>query len=421
MTAPVPSENVAPHPGMSFREFVALMAALMAVNALGVDTMLPALPAIAADLGITIENHQQWIIAFYAVGFGVAQLFFGPVADRYGRRRVLISAMIVYAGMCFVAAQAASFPLLLAARFLQGMGAASTRVLSVSIVRDCYSGRRMARVMSLTFMVFLSVPVLAPSIGQLIILIGPWHWIFYALGIFVLFVTAWAHIRLPETLEPARRRPIRLASIGQALLLTATNRNSLGYTLAMSCMFGSMMGFLNSSQQIFADVFHRPTLFPLVFAGIAGSMALASLINSRIVERYGSRRVSQTAVLGVIATAAIHVIVILSGHDTLVIFSVLQTLTMFFFGMTGSNFGAMAMEDMSAIAGSAASAQGFVSTLAGAGIGLLIGQSFNGTTLPLVLGFAVAAGTALAIVFVTEGGKLFRPHHLPPTGLRKDQ
>lgn len=391
-----------------------MMAALMAVNALGIDMMLPALPAIATDLGVTIENHRQWIIAFYVAGFGIAQLAFGPLADHFGRRRVLILALTVYAGMSFVAAQASSFPLMLGARFLQGMGAASSRVLAVSIVRDCYSGRRMARVMSLTFMVFLSVPVLAPSIGQLIMLVAPWHWIFYALGLFSLFVAIWAGLRLPETLEPARRRPIRIASISQALVITATNRYSLGYTLALSCTFGGMMGFLNSAQQIFADVFGQPTLFPLVFAAIAGSMALASLINSRIVERFGSRRVSHSAVLGAVATATIHALVILAGHETLVTFSTLQTLTMFFFGMTGSNFGAMAMEEMSAIAGSAASAQGFLSTLIGGGIGLVIGQSFNGTTLPLVLGFALGGSVALVIVLITERGRLFSPHHVRP-------
>ncbi|SDC61401.1 MFS transporter, DHA1 family, bicyclomycin/chloramphenicol resistance protein [Sphingomonas sp. YR710] len=417
MTAPAENPTRLPHPGISFREFVAMMAALMAVNALGIDTMLPALPAIAADLGVTIENHQQWIVAFYAAGFGIAQLFFGPIADHFGRRRVLISAMVVYAGMCFAAAQASSFPVLLAARFIQGLGAASTRVLSVSIVRDCYSGRRMARVTSLIFMVFLSVPVMAPSIGQAIMLVAPWHWIFYGLGIFAFSIAIWAAMRLPETLEAARRRPVRLKSIGEALALTITNRYSRGYTLAMSCMFGAMMGFLNSSQQIFADVFGRPKLFPIVFAGIAGSMALASLINSRIVERFGSRRVSHTALLGVIATATAHVLIIVAGKDTLVAFCTLQTLTMFFFGLTGSNFGAMAMEEMSEIAGSAASVQGFVSTLGGAGIGLLIGQSFNGTTLPLVLGFAANACVALAIVFVTERGRLFRAHHVRPADI----
>lgn len=416
VNAPFPDLSQKPVIGIHFREFVALMASLMAVNALGIDMMLPALPAIGADLGVHVENHRQWIIAFYTTGFGVAQLFYGPLADHFGRRKILFGAMGMYAIMSFAAAHAASFEMLLGARLLQGMAAAATRILTVSITRDCYSGRRMARVMSLSFLVFLAVPILAPSIGQLILLVAPWNGIFYALGLFGIFVAIWAALRLPETLDPAMRRKISVASIVQGASITLRNRYSLGYTLAVAFAFGGMIGFINCAQQIFAEVFHAPRIFPICFAAIAAGMAAAALLNARIVERFGTRRVSHTALLGMIAIGFIHLGVVLSGHETLISFSVLQGCTMFCFGLTGSNFGAMAMEDMGQIAGTASSVQGFMSTLIGAMIGLIIGQSFQGTTLPLVLGFTCGGLMTLVIVLIVERGKLFRPQHHKPSG-----
>lgn len=415
MNAPFPSPAQKPTKGLHFHEFVGLMASLMAVNALGVDMMLPALPAIAADLAVHIENHQQWIIAVYTGGFGVAQIFYGPLADRFGRRKILFGAIGLNAVMSFAAAHANSFEMLLAARLLQGMTAAATRILTVSIIRDCYSGRRMARVMSLTFMVFLAVPILAPSLGQLILLITPWNGIFYALGLFSLFVLAWVAIRLPETLAPAMRRPISLTSISQAASITLRNRYSLGYTIAVAFTFGGLMGFINSAQQIFAEVFHAAKAFPLCFAAIAASMGAAALLNSRIVERFGTRRVSHSALLGLIIVASTHVGIIWFGQETLITFSVLQGCTMFSFGLMASNFGAMAMEDMGEIAGTASSIQGFMSTITGVIIGLIIGQSFQGSTMPLALGFTGGAIVTLLIVLIVERGKLFRPQH-PPSG-----
>jgi len=390
------------------------MASLMAVNALGIDMMLPALPAITADLGVHIENHQQWIIAVYTGGFGVAQLFYGPLADRFGRRRILFGAMGLYAIMSFTAAHAGSFEMLLAARLIQGMAAAATRILTVSITRDCYSGRRMARVMSLSFLVFLAVPILAPSIGQLILLVSPWNGIFYALGLFSLFVLAWAALRLPETLDPAMRRPISIAAISQAASITLRNRYSLGYTIAVAFTFGGLMGFINSAQQIFAEVFHAAKAFPICFAAIAAAMGAAALLNSRIVERFGTRRVSHSALIGLALIGLVHVSVIWLGHETLITFSLLQACTMFAFGLTASNFGAMAMEDMGKIAGTASSIQGFISTITGAIVGLVIGQSFQGSTMPLALGFAGGALVTLVIVLFVERGKLFRPQHHQP-------
>lgn len=414
MNAPDTSLSDRAAHGLRFHEFVALMASLMAVNALGIDMMLPALGRIGSDLGVTIENHQQLVIVAYMGTFGIGQLFYGPLADRFGRRPVLLVAMAVYAVTAFVAAHAASFELLLVARGLQGFSAASSRVLSISIIRDCYAGRRMARVMSLAFMAFLIVPVAAPTIGQLVLLVAPWHWIFYLLGGFAIFVAIWAWLRLPETLPVDRRRAINPRSIWSAATETLTNRYSLGYTLSSGLIFGGLVGFLSSSKQIFEHSFGAPQYFAIGFALIAGGMAVAALVNSRIVERLGMRMVSHGALLGMILLSLLRIPVVLSGYESLWVFVALQAMMMFLFGLTGSNFGAMAMEPMGAIAGTASSIQGFLSNALGTLIGLAIGQSFAGSTLPLDLGFLFGTLASLAIVLIVERGRLFRPHNAQP-------
>jgi len=414
MNAPDPSHPDRADHGMRFHEFVALMASLMAVNALGIDAMLPALGRIGEELGVAVENHQQLVIAVYVSAFGIGQLFYGPLADRYGRRPVLLAAMGIYALTSFVAAHAGSFDLLLVARGFQGFAAASTRVLVQSIVRDCYAGRRMARVMSLAFLAFLTIPVLAPTIGQLVLLVAPWHWIFYVLGGFAIFVGIWAWLRLPETLAADRRLPIHPRSIANAVSRTVSDRYSLGYTLAGGLVYGGLIGFLSSSRQIFQHSLHAPEYFAIGFAAIAGTMAMAALLNARIVERMGMRAVSHGALLSLILLSLLRLPIAWFGLESLWVFIVLQGLTMFLFGLIGSNFGAMAMEPMGAIAGTASSVQGFLSNLIGTMMGLAIGQSFAGTTVPLDLGFLAAGLMALAIVLVVERGRLFRSHNAQP-------
>ena len=398
------------HAGMGFREFVAIVAAMMAMNALAIDTMLPALPQIGGSLGIAEENSRQWIVTAFLLGFGFAQIVYGPLSDRMGRRPLLLGGMAFYALFSTGAALSTSFPMLLVFRVLQGFAVASTRVVTVSMVRDCYGGRQMARVMSLAFMVFLAVPALAPSIGQLIMQIFPWRGLFAVLAIYGLVVLAWAVRRLPETLHPEFRRPMDVGTVFAALRTALTTRQSLGYMLTQMVITGALFGFINSVEQIFRDDFHAPRLMPIIFASIAGTMGIASLINSRIVERLGTRRVSHTALIGFIVAEVIHLGIVLSGGETMLTFAICQALTMFCFGLMMGNFGAMAMEPLAEIAGTAASVQGFVTTVGGAAIGFAIGQHFDGTTLPMVAGFALAGTLGLAIVFVTEGGKLFQPH-----------
>lgn len=396
-----------PHPGLSFPGFVVLVAAMMALNALAIDAMLPALPAIGAALDVADANAHQWVVTAYLLGFGGAQIVYGPLADRYGRKPVLLFGLSVYTLFGFVAALAPDFELLLTARALQGVGAASLRVLAVSIVRDCYSGRTMARVMSLTFIVFLGVPIIAPSLGQLVLSVGDWREIFLVLGAAGAAVLAWSAWKLPETLRPEYRLPIRADRILAGVKETLSHRVAVGYMLAMTMISGALFGFINSSPQIFGETFGALGIFPLAFAGIAGSIAVASILNARLVVRLGMRTLSHAALIGFTAVAALHALLAASGHEVMWTFIALQAATMFFFGLIPGNFGALSMEPLGHIAGTASSVQGVITTTGGALIGFLIGQLFDGTTLPLSLGFMLCGLGALGFVLFADRGRLF--------------
>lgn len=415
MTAPTLDKPIPQKPG--FLEFVCLIALMMALSALSIDSMLPALPDIGQALDVQSANTRQWVVTAFLLGFGAAQIVYGPLADRFGRKPVLMVSVAIYVLFSLAAMLAPTFETLILARIGQGLGAAATRVLAVSIVRDRYSGRQMARVMSLSFLVFLGVPILAPSIGQAILLVAPWEAIFGALAFSGVALLVWAGLRLPETLHPEDRLPISASRILSAFRLVLTNRISMGYTLAMTAITASLFGFINSAQQIFFDVFEAPALFTIVFAITASGMAVASVLNARLVEKLGSRLIGHSALLGFIGMAAIHALVVATGHETIWTFAVLQALTMFCFGLLSGNFSSMAMEPMGHIAGTASSVQGFVSTIVGSLAGFAIGQSFNGSVQPLTIGFTLCGLTALVCVFFAERGRLFVAHNKAPASV----
>jgi DHA1 family bicyclomycin/chloramphenicol resistance-like MFS transporter len=265
----------------------------------------------------------------------------------------------------------------------------------------------MARILSLVFIVFLAVPIAAPSIGQLIMLIAPWRWIFGATAAFAIFVTGWVIVRLPETLHREDRMPIAFGRITDALGLICTNRVAVGYTLATALMTGGMFGFINSSQQIFAEVFRAPHLFPLVFAVAASGMAISALLNARIVVRLGARRVSHMALCLFIGWALAHVAIALCGLETIWTFALCQAGMMFFFGMVPSNFSATSMEPLGHVAGTASSVQGFVTLLGGGLLGAAVGQAYNGTVMPMLFSFVALGAAALLVIVITERGRLF--------------
>ncbi|UVO51525.1 multidrug effflux MFS transporter [Sphingomonas sp. SUN019] len=391
------------------REFVALIASLMAMGALGIDSMLPALPAIADSLGVTVANHRQYVIMVFGAGFGVAQLIHGPLADRYGRRNVLLVSLALYAVANVCAAIAGSFELLLAARFAGGACVAATRVATVAMVRDCYSGRAMARIMSLAFMIFMIVPIAAPAFGAAVLLFGDWRTIFWVVAGLALVVMAWLWVRMPETLHAEDRRPIEAAPILAGWRITLTDRYSLGYTLAAAALTGALYGYLGSIEQIMAETFARPKLLVVVFATTAGMMAVANLLNSRIVMSLGTRRIAHGALVLLITASALHFAIAAAGYESLIGFGILMAVMMACFALSTSNFSAMAMEKMGHIAGTASSVQGFLAMTLGTALGAAIGQGFDGSVLPMVGGFLLAALVALALAAKTERGRLFQP------------
>ncbi len=394
------------------REFVAFVAALMAVNALGVDLMLPALADIGHQLAITAANHRQWIITAYMLGFGTGQLVYGPLADRYGRRPILLVTLAGFVAASVFAAGSTTFPALLGARVLQGLMSASTRVLAVAIVRDRYAGRQMARTLSVAQMIFFLVPIMAPSLGQVLLTFGPWRFIFYALATFAAIVLAWSLLRLRESLPAERRSPLSLAALGGAYRLTLTNRFSAGYAVAASLTFGGIIAFVSSAQQIFVDEFHAGDRFTLLFAACAFSMGCASFANSRLVERLGTRLISQSALLGLIGLSLLHLAVIGGGGETLATYMLFQALSMTCIGLCGSNFGAMAMEPVGHIAGTASSIQGFITSVGAVVVGSIIGQAYDGSTYPLAIGYLAIGVLVLGVVYVVEDRKLFHARNV---------
>jgi len=396
--------------GPGFGEFVVLAAALMSTQALAVDAMLPALPTILAALRVGIANHGQWIITAYVAGLGVGQLLWGLISDRYGRRPVLLTGLSLYVLAAVLCGLTDSFIALLAWRFTHGLAAASV-VVTRSVIRDLYSGRHMARVMSLTYIVFLMVPLAAPSLGQLVLMVAPWRFIFMVFAGFGASVWLWALLRLPETLHPEYRLTLTRAHIVGAVRLVLTDRTSLCYTLAVSVMFGALLAYVGMMPQIFSVVFRRPALMPAMFALCALGMGFASFLNSRIVERIGMRIISHTALLAYIGVSMLHMAVAALGLERMWTFVLLQSLTMACFSLAASNFGAMAMEPVGKVAGIGAALQGCVSMVGGALVGAFIGRQFTGSTLPLAAGAWGCGLISLVFVLLAEQGRLFRPHH----------
>ncbi|TDQ34818.1 DHA1 family bicyclomycin/chloramphenicol resistance-like MFS transporter [Phyllobacterium brassicacearum] len=401
--------------GMGKTEFIAMMAMLMAINALAIDIMLPGLQEIGASLGVASENHRQYVISAYLMGFAVSQLFYGPISDRFGRRVPMFTGLVVYVVSALACVFVPSFTSLLLFRLLQGIGSAATRVITISIVRDVYGGRMMAEVMSLIMMVFMIVPVIAPGTGQAVMLFGNWHLIFIFMAAIASAVLVWVYLRLPETLDPADVRPFTLKSVAQGFRIVLTNRVALCYTLANSFIFGALFGFINSAQQIYVGIYDLGVWFPVAFAGVAVTMAFSSFVNSRFVGRFGMRRLSHGALLAFLGINGFWLLLTLFGpHPTpFVLYMLLFALAMFQFGWIGANFNALAMEPLGHVAGTASSVLGFMSTAGGGAIGALIGQAYDGTTLPLVAGYFVLSLIGLIFVLIAERGRLFQPHNQP--------
>jgi DHA1 family bicyclomycin/chloramphenicol resistance-like MFS transporter len=400
--------------GPGFAETVALIAALMGLTALAIDTMLPALPAIGDSFGLTEANELQLVVFAYMVGFGIAQVIYGPLSDVWGRRPLVIAGLVILIVGAVVSAFATGFTGLLVARVLQGVGAAAARVIAVSIVRDRYAGREMARVMSFAMMVFMVVPVLAPTFGGLILALAGWRSIFAVMAALSVAVGLWFYVRMPETLHPEFRRPLSVRSIVDAARICVTNREAVGYSLAIGLMFAMLMGFIGSAEQILgSDGYRLGALFPAAFAAVAITGGVSAFINGRLVRTWGMHRLSHGShLIHVGLTAAFFAVAYLwNGLPPLWLFMVLMVAMQFFFSFAISNYNALALDPLGEVAGTASSLIGAFTTLVGTIGGALIGQAFDGTVVPLAAGFFALSASTLLIVYWTERGRLLQPHH----------
>lgn len=403
-------------PGVSLgeREFVALMAMIMALQALCIDAMLPALGIMAQDLGVRDANDRQLVVGVYLIAAGIGALFPGALADRFGRRPVLFICLAAYVALSATCALVTDFTVLLVLRALQALTSAGLSVLPTAIIRDRFSGDRMARAQSTVAVIFMIVPMAAPSFGQAVLAVASWRWVFGGMALLGVAVWIWAWFRLPETLDPANRQSIAPRVIAANMWLAATNRAAMGYVIGASLLVAGLFGYINSAQQLVAEHFGAGDRFPLFFAAMAGGMALANFTNSRIVERFGARRVSHTALLAFIAASAAQVWLAHLPHQTLWQFVPVMALNMCLIGFIGANFGSIALQPFARIAGAASSFQMFIRMVIAASLGALIGQAYDGTARPLAWSLLAGGIAALLLVLYSEQGRLFR--RLTPPG-----
>jgi DHA1 family bicyclomycin/chloramphenicol resistance-like MFS transporter len=399
-------KEAAPGPGLG--ETIVLLAFMISFVALSIDTMLPALPDIGRDLGVERANDTQLVISVLFAGLATGQLIYGPLSDSLGRKRPIYAGFILFLFGCLLSTFAPNLTVMLAGRFLQGLGAAAPRIVVIAMVRDQYGGRVMARIMSLIMAVFIMVPVLAPMIGQGILLIGPWQAIFGLFFSLALFSLVWFAVRLPETLPPARRAPLSPRAIARSVVAACRNRMTLGYALAAGLSFGGFIGYLTSAQQIFQVQYGLGKLFPFYFAVLALGIGSASLANARLVVRHGMRRLSFLAliVLSACSIAFLPAADAAGGQPALWALMVYLMISFFCIGILFGNFNALAMEPLGHIAGVGSAVVGSLRTYVSLLLGTLIGQSYDGTVLPLVTGFAILGLAALALMAWTERGRL---------------
>jgi len=380
------------------------MATMTALIALSIDMMLPALPAIAATLGVRRVNDSQLIVSLLFLGFGFGQFFYGPISESVGRKPAVYAGLALFSAGCLMALLARSFPVMLVGRVLQGVGVGGPRAMTIALVRDRFEGRAMARVMSLVMAVFILVPVIAPSIGQAILGFAGWRTIFGVYLTLALVVWVWFAGRQEETLAPERRLPFSAGNLARGTREVFGNRLACGYTVAAGLVYGAFIGYLSSVQQILQEQYALGPKFPLYFATLALALGGASLCNAALVGRYGMRHLAGWALRFVCALSVVFVAIVASraGHPPLWALIAFLLATFFGIGLLFGNLNALAMQPLGHIAGIGAAVVGGSQTLISLALGTMIGQSYDNTVLPLVAGFAILSGLAMAVIRIAE-------------------
>jgi len=381
-------------------EFIALMAMLTATVAFSIDAMLPALPEIGAELTPNALNRAQLILTSFVLGLGIGTMFAGPLSDAFGRRTIMISGAAIYCIGAVMAWAAPSIELMLAARLLQGLGAAGPRIVALATIRDLYSGRDMARIMSFVMVIFALVPALAPSMGAVIIAGFGWRSIFLAFLLFSVLSVIWLALRQPETLPPSLRRPLRLKLMRDAIVELMSHA-SIRLSIAVQTLcYGMLFGVLASTQQIFDVTYDQGANFPLWFGGIAVVAASASLLNARLVGRLGMRPLIKgmlTVQIGFSGLMIAAVLLPIPDQVEFAIYVIWTTSVFFQAGLTIGNLNALAMEPVGHIAGMAASLISAIATVGSVIIAAPVGLAFDGTALPAALSLMAMAVVALLL------------------------
>jgi MFS transporter, DHA1 family, multidrug resistance protein len=387
---------------ISQTEFVAIMAMLFATIAISIDAMLPALPDIAASLTPDAPNAAQLVVTSFVFGMGLGTLFAGPLSDAFGRKRVIMLGSAVYAMAALGCYFAPTLEVLLAARIVQGIGAAAPRTVSIAMIRDLYSGRGMARIMSFVMMVFTVVPALAPLMGQGIIAIADWHAIFLAYIAFSAIIMLWMGLRQPETLAVEARRPLKIATLWTATKELGRHRVIVISTLVQALTLAALFATLSSMSGIFEQRFDRAEAFPLWFAFIAVGSMSGSLLNSRIVMSLGMRRVITGTLAAQLGLTILCLLTIATGimpEGLAFPAHILWSIGLFsMMGLTMGNLNALAMEPVGHIAGLAASVISCLATVGSVVLAIPVGLAFNGTVIPLLTGVAVLVASGLTLM-----------------------
>jgi DHA1 family bicyclomycin/chloramphenicol resistance-like MFS transporter len=388
-----------PKTSPSFAEFVIILSMMMALTALSIDAMLPALPQIGSDLGVTNPNDRQLVLTLIFFGQAVGQLFFGPLSDKTGRKTAIYAGYALFITGSLISVFSLNFQMMLVGRALQGIGVSAPRAVSLALVRDRYEGRQMARVMSFAMTIFILVPMIAPTIGQGILSIAGWRSIFGSFILIGLITIIWFGFRIPETLALENRKPFSAKQILHSVWEILSIPSTLGYIITVGLIQGVFLGYLNSSQQIFQEQYALGDLFPLYFAIISLSLGLASFLNARLVIRFGMNQMVQTA-LGTVFGLAVFflgVAIILGGQPPLLSLMAYLMVSFFCIGILFGNINALAMQPLGHLAGTGAAVVGALSTLISTLLGMMIGRSYDGTILPFMIGITVLSGIAIFV------------------------
>jgi len=381
-------------------ELILMLAVFTSIGAMTIDLQLPAMPDILSSFGFSQANQQQWIITAYMVGFALAQIIYGPLSDSLGRKPILLFGLLIYLVASVLCILAESYLTFLLARAMQGVGAAAARIMVNAITRDMFAGNEMARVTSLVMMIFIMVPVLAPSLGSLILWLGDWRDILYVFVGFGLLAMVWSSFRLPETLAENHRKPFNARQIKSTFKAVIREPVSMVFAVVSGVIFSGFMAYLNSAEQLFADVYQVKAYFPVIFGVVALFFGVAAFINAKVVMRYGAMTITRTALTVMVLCNLLAVVVawFFQGIPPLWLFLCSLVVINVCIGLIYGNVMAIAMYPLSEHAGMGASVIGMISALIAALLGVLISQQLEDHLLPILLGFLLSSVVAWWLV-----------------------